>query len=298
MRATASFRTLGIILCLLSCSLACSPTPPTLEERRKSLNALLDEEWQYTLRTSPLFASFLGDKRWNDKLDDVSEEAIDKDLVESQKFLTRFEAIDTGGFPPQEVLNKELMVRDLKAKLEGARFKPWEMPVDQQNGVQLYLPQLVNVLAFQSVKDYEDYISRLNQVPRFLDQTIAHMRRGMNDKLMPPRFLLEKVSDQCKNLSSDAPEKSPFAQPFTKFPAAIPEADQRRLREAGLASLRHSVLPAYVRLTKFVREEYVPKGRTEVGVWSLPDGEAYYSYLVKENTTTSLTPEQIHQLGL
>jgi uncharacterized protein (DUF885 family) len=138
----------------------------------------------------------------------------------------------------------------------------------------------------------------LNQVPRLLDQTIAQMRKGMNDKLMPPRFLLEKVVDQCKNLSSDAPEKSPFAQPFTKFPAAIPEAEQKRLREAGLAAIRDSVLPAYVRFTAFVGEEYVPKGRTEVGVWSLPDGEAYYTYLAKQSTTTSLTPEQIHQLGL
>jgi uncharacterized protein (DUF885 family) len=199
MRTTLFLYRLGMVLCLVWSALTSSQTPATLEERRKTLNALLDEQWQYTLRTNPLFASFLGDKRWNDKLDDFSQEAIDKDLVESQKFLTRFEAIDTSGFPPQEVLNKELMVRDLKMKLEGARFKSWEMPVDQQNGVQLYLPQLVNVLSFQSVKDYEDYIARLNQVPRLLDQTVEQMRKGVNDKLVPPRFLLEKVAQQCNN---------------------------------------------------------------------------------------------------
>ncbi|MGB7846787.1 MAG: DUF885 domain-containing protein [Candidatus Acidiferrum sp.] len=298
MRRFLWFACLAQFLCLLLLLPIAAQNTSSLETRRKALNDLLDEEWQYTLRTSPLFASYLGDKRWNDKLDDFSQEAIDKDLLESQKFLTRFEAIDTSGFPEQEALNKELKVRDLKMKLEGARFKTWEMPVDQQNGVQIFLPQLVNVLAFQSVKDYEDYISRMKQMPLLLDQTVVQMRKGMNEKLMPPRFLLEKVVEQCKNLSSDTPEKSPFAVPFSKIPASIPEADQKRLRESGLAAVRDAVLPAYVKFTKFISEEYVPKGRTEPGVWSLPNGEAYYAFRVKESTTTQLSPEEIHQLGL
>jgi len=172
--------------------LAATQSPSSLESRRKALNDLLAEQWEYNLRTHPLFASFLGDKRWNDKLDDFSQEAIDKDLQETQKFLTRFEAIDASGFPEQEALNKALIVRDLRMDLEDARFKPWEMPVDQQNGVQLLLPDVVNVLSFQSVKDYEDYISRLTQAPRLFDETTVQMRKGVRDKLMPPRFLLEK----------------------------------------------------------------------------------------------------------
>jgi uncharacterized protein (DUF885 family) len=295
----ANRRSAGVlILCLVSSSIAFPQAAPALNERRKALASLLDEQWQYTLRTSPLFASYLGDKRWNDKLDDFSQEAIDKDLVETQKFLVRFEAVDTRDFPPQEVLSKELMVRDLKEKLEGARFKSWEMPVDQQNGVQLLLPRLVNILSFQSVKDYEDYISRLNQLPRLLDQNMTQMRKGLNDKLMPPRFLMNEVVEQCKKLSSDTPETSPFAQPFRTFPAAVPEADQKRLREAGVSAVRDTVLPAYARFTAFVRDEYAPNGRTEVGVWSLPNGDAYYAYLAKQSTTTALTPEEIHQLGL
>src|SRR6267378_3223441 len=143
-------------LCSLSTA---AQSPSSLESRRKALNDLLAEQWEYRLRTNPLFASYLGDKRWNDKLDDFSQEAIDKDLQETQKFLTRFEAIDTSGFPEQEALNKTLMVRDLKMHLDSARFRPWEMPVDQQNGIQIGLPDLVTVLSFQSVKDYEDYIS-------------------------------------------------------------------------------------------------------------------------------------------
>jgi uncharacterized protein (DUF885 family) len=273
-------------------------SPSSVESRRKALNALLAEQWEYRLQTSPLFASFLGDKRWNDKLDDFSQEAIDKNLQETQKFLTRFETIDTSGFPEQEALNKALIVRDLKMQLEAGRFKPWEMPADQQNGVQIFLPYLVSVLSFQSVKDYDDYISRLAQMPRLLDQNIVQMRKGMNEKLMPPRFLLEKVVEQCNAIASQEPEKSPFAQPFSNFPKGVPEPDQKRLREAGLAAIKDSVLPAYVRFTAFVRDDYVPKGRSEPGLWSLPDGPARYRHEIRRMTTTDLTPQQIHEIGL
>lgn len=285
-------------LLLLFCLGAQAQDSPTLEARRKALNDLLHEQWEYRLSSSPLFASFLGDKRWNDKLDDFSQETIDKNLEASRKFLERFEAIDTTGFPEQEALNKELMVRDLRMELEGARFKEWEMPVDQWNGIHIALPQLVNILSFQSVKDYEDYISRLKQIPRLLDQTVVQMRKGMNDKLMPPRFVLEKVADQSNDIATAGLDKSTFAQPFSHFPSAISEADQKRLRDAGLGAIREAVLPAYVRFTQFVKEEYVPKGRTEVGVWSLPNGDAYYAFRVRQSTTTSLTPEEIHQIGL
>ncbi len=275
-----------------------APGIAPVEERRKALNDLLAEQWEYKLKTSPLFASFLGDKRWNDQLDDFSQAAIDKDLVETQKFLTRFEAIDTTGFPTQEALNKRLMVRDLKMQLEGAKFKTWEMPVDQQNGVQVFLPQLPQILAFTSVKDYEDYISRLKQMPRLLDQTTIQMKKGMADKLMPPRFLLDKVTEQCKAIATQAPADSPFAQPFKEFPKTIAEADQTRLKEQGIAAIKDAVLPAYVKFETFMRTEYAPAGRTEVGVWSLPNGLEYYAFRVKDSTTTDMTPDEIHQLGL
>jgi uncharacterized protein (DUF885 family) len=288
----------ALLLSSLCFVIAAAQSSPSLESRRKALDDLLAEQWEYRLRTSPLFASFLGDKRWNDKLDDRSQEAIEKDLQEAQKFLARFEAIDTSGFPEQEALNKILMVRDLQMQLEGARFKPWEMPVNQENGIQLELPDLVNTLSFESTKDFDDYISRVKQIPRLLDQTTVQMRKGMNEKLMPPRFLLEKVVDQCNGIASQAPEKSPFAQPFFNFPAGISESERKRLREAGLAAIKDSVLPAYARFTAFVRDEYAPMGRVEPGIWSLPDGAARYRFDVRLMTTTGLNPEQIHQIGL
>jgi uncharacterized protein (DUF885 family) len=289
---------IALVLSLLCSFSTAQQSQSSVESRRKALNDLLAEQWEYKLRTNPLFASFLGDKRWNDKLDDFSQQAIDNDLQETKKYLARFEAIDTSGFPEQEALNEVLMVRDLKMQIDGARFKPWEMPVSQQSGIQIDLPDLVNTLSFQSVKDYEDYISRLQQMPRLLDQTVVQMRKGMNDKLMPPRFLLEKVVDQSNSVASQEPEKSPFAHPFSNFPKSISDPDQKRLREAGLAAIKSSVLPAYGRFTAFVRDEYVPQGRIEPGIWSLPDGTARYRHEIRRMTTTDLTPEEIHQIGL
>jgi len=269
-----------------------------LDVRRKALNDLLHEQWEYTMRTNPIYASILGDKRWNDKLDDFSQAFIDDDIEQSRRFLARFEAIDTTGFPDQETLNQQLMVRDLKRAVKSVRFKPWEMPVSQFGGIHIDLPQLVSVLSFESVKDYEDYISRLRQFPRLFDQNIVQMRKGMADGLMPPKILLEQVVTQANTIATTEPDKSPFAHPFEKFPDAMPDADRKRLHDAGIAAIRDSVLPAYVKFTAFVRDEYAPKGRKEPGVWSLPDGPDRYANRVQEFTTTNLTPEQIHQIGL
>ncbi len=277
---------------------AVSQSPSSLDARRKALNDLLAEQWEHRLRASPLYASFVGDKRWNDQLDDFSQVAIAKEQRETQKFLTRFEAIDTTSFPEQETLNKSLIVRDLKLEVEGARFKSWEMPVSQQSGPQVELPGLANELSFESVKDYDDYISRLKQMPRLLDQTVAQMRKGMKDKLMPPRFLLEKAVQQCNSLATQQAADSPFAQPFSNFRQDISPADQKRLRETGLAVIHDAVLPAFVKFATFAREEYAPQGRTDPGVWALPDGDARYRYLIRRMTTTDMTSEQIHELGL
>lgn len=270
----------------------------SVETRRKALDALLAEHWEYTMRTNPEFASILGDKRFNDRLSESSEKAILEDLEETKKFLARFEAIDTSGFPEQEQLNQTLMVRDLRERIEGSKFQSWLMPVNQFSSPHLQLPQLVPLLSFTNVKDYEDYISRLKQVPRVFTQIQELMAKGMSLKLMPPRILLDKVAPQAEKIVAIKAEDSPFAQPIQKFPAGIGEADQKRLREAVLAAVNDLVYPTYARFAEYVKKDYAPAGRSEPGVWSLPDGEARYAYLVKSSTTTSMTPEEIHQLGL
>ncbi len=279
-------------------AMAAAPPAADLEARRKALNDLLAEQWDYVLSTNPEFASILGDKRFNDKSSDLSQEAIDRDLAKTAEFLRRFQAVDTSGFPEQEALNRTLMVRNLKETLDNARFRNWEMPVAQNYGIHLQAPQLVAYLPFETAKDFDDYATRLGNLPKQMDDTMIQMRKGMADHLMPPRFLLEKVAGQAEGIASLEPEKSPFAQCLAKLPKDLPEAQRRRIHDEIVAAIRDAVLPAYSRFAKFVKEDYAPKGRTEVGLWSLPDGDARYAAAVKSSTTTNMTPEEIHELGL
>jgi uncharacterized protein (DUF885 family) len=286
------------LLLLLSISLFAAAPSFDLDSRRKALSELIDEQWECQMRYTPLYASILGDKRYNDKVEDFSQQAIDADLERERHFVTRLEAIDTTGFPDQEVLNHRLILRDLRMDLEESRFKPWEMPVSQQSGIHLSWPQLVNLLSFDTVKDYDDFLTRLKLLPHLFDQTIVQMRKGMADHLMPPQMVLEKVVTQASTIANTPPDQSPFIHPFDKFPDSIPESDRKRLRETALAVIRDSVNPAYAKFSAFVRDEYAPKGRAEPGVWSLPDGPERYAFRVKDSTTTNLTPEEIHQIGL
>lgn len=271
---------------------------PSLADRRQQLDGLLKQQWEYNLRTNPEFASMLGDKRWNDKLSDQSEAAVFADLEQARKFLALFEAVDSTGFPEQERLNQQLMVRQLRETLESAKFKDWEMPVSQFGGLHIAAPQLVSVLAFDTVKDYEDYIARLKALPIALAQTMDLMRKGMADKLMPPANLLLQVAGQAEKIAAATGEESPFFQPVRKLPAGFSAADKARLRKEILAAIASSITPAYQRFTAFVRDEYAPAGRKEPGLWALPDGDARYALAVKRATTTDMTPEAIHQLGL
>jgi uncharacterized protein (DUF885 family) len=283
----------------------CDPLPPpavaadpAVDARRQQLVALLAEHWEYTMAHAPEFASILGDKRYNDRWSDMSLGAIAKDLEQTRTFLARFEAIDTAGFPEQEALNQRLMVRSLKETLDGARFETWLMPVNQMSGVHILLPQLAAMLQFTTVKDYEDYITRLETMPTVFEQTIAQMKAGMAKGLMPPKILLDRAVPQAEGLSKAKPEESPFAMPLAKFPASIEKADQDRLRTAVLAAIQTRVLPAYVGFATFLREEYAPRGRTDLGVWALPDGPARYAFAVKSYTTSPFTPDELHEVGL
>jgi uncharacterized protein (DUF885 family) len=269
-----------------------------LRQRRQALDALIKEQWEYFLRTSPEVASIIGDKRYNDRLSEFSQAAIDRDRAETAAFLRRFEALDAAGLSDQETLNRELMIRALRLDVEEARFKTWEMPVLQNSGPHLDLPQFVALFSFQTVKDHDDYLARLHQIPRLLGETIIQMRNGMRDGLMPPRFLLEKVVRQCETIAATPVKESPFARPLASLPAAFSERDRQRLNEAITAAIRDEVAPAYRKLAAFVRDEYAPRGRTEVGLWSLPDGAARYALRVRISTTTDMTPDQIHALGL
>jgi uncharacterized protein (DUF885 family) len=269
-----------------------------LEARRAELTRLLADEWEYSLRTRPELATQVGDNRYNDRLRDFSDKAIADDLEHTRQALARFEAVDITGFPEQEKLNHSLMLRSLREALDSAQFKDWEMPATQFGGVHLEYALLAFDSPFRSMKDYEDYLSRLQQIPRVLEQAMGHMRDGLRDHRMPPKYLLEKVSSQAQQIADDTLDKSPFTDRLRKFPDAISEAERKKLREAIESAVKNEVAPAYAKFAKFVRDDYAPHGRLDPGVWALPDGEARYRFAVHHQTTTDFTAEQIHQLGL
>jgi uncharacterized protein (DUF885 family) len=264
---------------------------------RRTLRDLVSEHWERELRISPEYASILGDKRYNDRWSDYSEKAALDDLEVTRQHLARLAAIDPAGFPEQERLDHALLKRNLELTVEGARFELWLMPVNQFYGAHSDPAELVPSLSFASVKDYEDYLTRLRAIPTLLEQATLVMRKGASRGIVPARMLLGHVADQANALASPS-EDSPFAAPLKKFSDAIPEADRARLRDACLAAIRDQVAPAYRRFAEFVRTEYEPRGRPEPGVWSLPDGEARYEFAIKQFTTTTMTAAEIHALGL
>ncbi|MGA9042165.1 MAG: DUF885 family protein [Terriglobales bacterium] len=270
----------------------------SVESRRAQLKATLDEEWEYELQASPELATQAGNDRYNDRLSDYSAKSFADHSAHAGQMLRRLESIDTSGLPEQEKLNKILMARNLQDEVTSAKFKDWEMPVTQFGGVHLDYASMPTDVPLVTVKDYENYLSRLRQLPRVFEQVTANMRLGMTDHLMPPRYLLEKVTTQAQSIADDSLQASPFTQPVLKFPDTIHEDDQKRLREAIFAAVKNEVAPAYAKFAAFVRDEYAPKGRTELGVWALPDGDARYRFDIHSMTTTEMDPEAIHQLGL
>jgi uncharacterized protein (DUF885 family) len=270
----------------------------SLDERRKQLSDLIAAHWEWRLSHSPELASNLGDKRWNDKLSDYSMVAEEQQNRHASETLARLKTINTTGFPEQEALNKTILLQQMQNELDDFRLKTYEMPINQLQGAYLQVPQMVSTLQFRTAKDYTDWIARLRDVPRVFDQIIAMMRKGMADKLTPPRFLLQKTSAQIEGIARQKAEDTPFAQPLQKMPESISAEDKARIHDDLLAAINEAVLPAYAELAHFVREEYTPKGREHDGIWSLPDGDARYATAVRRATTTNLTPAQIHELGL
>lgn len=294
-------RSLSIVLASCStiiCMAQPVPAASDLASRRARFREAIEAQWQYELKTHPELATYVGDPRYNDRLSDDSAQAVAAEDVENRRELSLFTAIDSTGFSPEELLNKELMIRELRQAIADTQLKTWEMPVNQVNGIHMDLAWMPAQMPFNSVKDFENYIARLHAIPRALSQTTDVMRLGLRDRLMPPKYLLEKVGEQAQSIAANSPQQSPFAKPAAKFPTAIPETDQQRLRKEILDAIEREVNPAYAAFARFVKEDYAPHGRTDFGIWAVPNGDTIYRDLVKENTTTNDSPEQIHQMGL
>jgi uncharacterized protein (DUF885 family) len=275
-----------------------APAAESPAERSRELSKLFADIWEDNLKHSPEYASVLGDKRYNDQLTDYSAAAVNASLERSRGYITRLSMIDTAGLSDQEQLSAELMLRSLTQDQEAARFKEWEMPVDQYTGFQLSFSHLLESLSFDTVKDYDDYIARLKKLPLAFSQQMTNMQLGIDEGRMPPRYILEKVLNQTQSIATQTPKGSLFAEPLKKFPKSITPAEQTRISADLLEAVTTDVLPTYQRFAKFLSTTYIPAGRKDPGAWSLPDGDAYYAFCVRRSTTLEKSPAEIHQIGL
>jgi uncharacterized protein (DUF885 family) len=281
------------IVLLLSVSFFAQDTRP-VAERLSAQNSLFVDYYETELRNRPEMATAFGDYRYNDKLNDYSLEAIATRHRNDEDFLSRTQAIPTTGFSGQDQLSHDLLIRVLQQRIADYNLKEYEMPITQQYGIHTSLADLPLAVPFDSVKHYEDYIARLHQVPRALNQVTEVLRVGMKDKLMPVRFLAEKIPGQCDGII----KADPFLEPTKKYPASIPPEDQARLTHEITDAINTDVLPSYKKFAEFIRAEYAPQGRTTLSITSLADGQKRYENDIYGRTTTHMSAEEIHQLGL
>ncbi len=275
--------------------------------RPSALQALIEREWQYQLEHNPTYASVLGDRRWNGQWDDLSLEALEKDHQHNLQVLKQLQAIKPARLSAQEQLDHELLRRDYQTWVDEHRFRWFLVPTSsmsslpeglkQPPGVQTAY-QLADTLRFSTRQDYEDWLQRLEGFGTYVDQVMALMRQGMAEKRIHPKVVMQRVPRQVEAQLVKDPTKSGFYSPFTRFPASLPKPEQERLAQEAQAALTRTVLPALERFHRFLVQEYIPAAPEQVGVWQVPDGEAMYAAFIRKQTTTELTPEQVHQLGL
>ena len=260
-------------------------------------HALLDREWEWTMQQSPTWASSLGDRRWNDRWEDLSLPAIEARHEHQRQLVKKLEATDRAALSPADQLNYDLLLRDVRDGIEGFPFRLYLAPINRRDGIQA-IDELADSLRFETVKDYEDWLARMHAFPAYMDQTIGLLREGIRQHIVQPKIVIQPVLEQVDKQIKVEPCDHPFLLRFAKMPPAIPEPEQDRLRAAGTKAVQEQVIPAFQRLRTFLEKEYLPACYDEVGVWQHPHGADCYAYLARHFTTTKLTPREIHEIGL
>jgi len=263
----------------------------------KQFQDLLASEWEYGLKESPTFASHLGDKRYNDRWPDVSLAAIERRHEHRKQTLAALAKLDKQQLSPADQLNYQLFQKDVAEEVEGFQYRWYLVPLDQRNGIQTE-NELADSLPFRMVKDYEDWIARLKAFPTYLRQTTDLMRMGIRERIVQPKIVMRRVTEQIKKQIVSDPIESLYYKPLKSFPAEIAAADQERLRNAAQSAIREHLIPAHRQFAEFFEKEYYPACYDEVGVWQAPRGQELYAFRARQFTTTSKTPEEIHAIGL
>ena len=247
----------------------------------------------------PTYATYLGDHRYDDKLEDASETHFHKRVLKTREFLDQ---LHNHAKPsnPADRLNYELFERELTDKLEEAKFQPFLQPISQQEGAHIEFPQLITYHPFNTVGDFENYLSRLRLFPRLIEQLISCMEKGMTRRIVPAKIVVEKVVPQMEAHIVENPERSEFYKPFASSESKekISGSDIQRLRDEAKQAVTRSIVPSYKKLREFVSGRYLEGAREEEGIWSLSDGKERYEFYIRHYTTTKLSPDRIHQLGL
>jgi uncharacterized protein (DUF885 family) len=271
--------------------------PVPVASRIAAQNALFDEAWQTNLKMNPTQATSVGDYRYNDQLADYSLAASTTRHQRDLADLARIKAIDASGFPEQDMISHDLFLRQLQERVQDYDLKEFEMPLSASGGgggIHVNVADLPLSMPFDSVKHYEDYISRLHQIPRAFLQTEEVLRAGANDKLVPVRFIAEKVPGQVEGVMAS----NPFLLPLKKFPAGFSDADKKRLTEQITSTVNNEVFPAYKQFAAFITTDYIPQTRTTLSINSLGGGKRRYQTTLRRFTTTDLTAARIHEIGL
>jgi len=263
----------------------------------EKLHALFEDAWQQDLARSPTFASWLGDKRFNDQWGEFTPESLQAENEANRAILARLGEIDRDALPAEERLNYDLFKEEYEQRLESFEHRSYLIPINQRGGIQT-TDEMLETLRFTELKDYEDWIKRLETFDTYMDQTIGILRLGIEAGRTQPRIINERILPQIEAQLVDSPEESGFYRPFKEIIADVPAAEQERLRREARQAIQDSVIPAFQRFAKFFREEYLPASRPAVGIGSTPNGKEYYAMLARHYTTTDLTPEEIHQIGL
>lgn len=263
----------------------------------EDFHALLEDAWEWRLSENPVFASRLGDRRNNDKWSNLSLAAFESRNEQEWAFLRQLRSIDSAALTLPDQLNYDLFRRSLENSVNGFRFNSHLMPISQRGGVQS-LELTAETVRLANVQDYEDWLARMAQVETVIKQTMSLQEEGRKSGYMPAKILMQRIPDQISSQLVEDPEESPFYVAFAEMPDDIGDADQQRLRQAAKDVIDESIVPAYRRFSRYFNNTYLPESRDSIGASELPDGEAFYEYRTRYFTTTDMTPDEIHRIGL
>ena len=264
----------------------------------QELDKLFADRWEFTMKEYPLFATKTGDNRYNDKLPSVSEADAERRNQRDKKFLQCLNAIERSKLTADEQLNYDIFKYRLEDNLKEFEFKTYLMPVSQMGGFHTRFAELPKNVPLNSVRDYENYIARLNAFELYVRQHIDLMRTGIQKGYVQPGVVLTGMEQSIQAHIVDDPNESLLFEPFREFPKIIDQVDRRRLTEAGRKAILESVVPGYKAFLKFMVDEYIPAARQDIAASSLPNGRAFYEYCVRSETTLDVTPQQVYDIGI